>query len=231
MVCVVRRFANAMSNGSGLIRAGFTDRLNQCRPRGEAVFNSDISSRIALLLSAELNVLLCSAPVLAQVNSEATAAEPQQQGTGLEEIVVTAQRREENIQRVPIAVSAATAEQLRSAGITDTSQLAEVVPGLDFTYTAGSTEVRIRGVGTTGFGPGIENPTAVYLDGVYLAGQAGSLFSLANVERVEVLKGPQGTLFGRNATGGLVQIITPDPKFQTEGMARVTYGNYQTGAT
>ena len=193
--------------------------------------NSVKLSRISLLLSGgAFTAFLCTSPAIAQTNSEAAGSEPQQ-GAGLQEIVVTAQRREENIQRVPIAVSAATAEQLRSAGVTDTSQLAEVVPGLDFTYTAGSTEVRIRGVGTTSFGPGIENPTAVYLDGVYLAGQAGSLFSLANVERVEVLKGPQGTLFGRNATGGLVQIITPDPKFQTQGMARVTYGNYQTGGT
>lgn len=169
----------------------------------------------------------------ANQENAAAAAQPAADATsegGLQDIVVTAQRRSENLQRVPISVSAATTERLTNSGIQNTIQLAEVIPGLTFTFIAGNTQVRIRGVGTNAFGPGIENPAAIYVDGVYLASTAAALFNLANIERVEVLKGPQGTLFGRNATGGLVQIITPDPSFDFRGLGRVTYGNYDTGS-
>ncbi len=147
---------------------------------------------------------------------------------GLGEIIVTAQRREEKLQDVPVAVTAVTAEALGNKGIQNTLDLAQVVPALTFTSTAGSTQVRIRGVGTTNFGPGVENPVAIYVDGVYIASTSGAFFNLANIERVEALKGPQGTLFGRNATGGLVQVVTPDPGDEFKGLLRAGYGNYQT---
>ena len=100
---------------------------------------------------------------------------PADNNLGIDEIIVTAQRRKEPLQDVPIAVSAHTAVQLQATGVTNTLELAEITPGLSFTYTAGNTEVRIRGVGTTSFGPGIENPSAVYIDGVYIASTAGAL--------------------------------------------------------
>ena len=146
----------------------------------------------------------------------------------LAEVVVTAQRRAQNLQAVPIAVTSIRASELAAKGIQNTMDLAEVVPGLTFTAEAGSTQVRIRGVGTNGFGPGIANTVATYVDGVYIGSMAGDFFDLADVERVEVDKGPQGTLFGRNATGGAIQIITPDPSHQFKGMVSAGYGNYGT---
>ena len=182
--------------------------------------------RSYLLLSS---VFLASASVPVLADSD-TAPVVEQGQVGLAEIVVTAQRRAQNMQDVPIAVSAVTREQLEAKGVQNTLDLAQVVPGLSFTQNAGGTQVRIRGVGTSSFGPGIENPVAMYIDDIYIASTSGDFFDLANIERVEVLKGPQGTLFGRNATGGLVQVITPDPSHETSGLFRASYGNYQTSA-
>ena len=195
----------------------------------KSVLGSGCLAALACLSSTWAHAGTAEAPPGSQPAADASPP-PADNNLGIDEIIVTAQRRKEPLQDVPIAVSAHTAVQLQATGVTNTLELAEITPGLTFTYTAGNTEVRIRGVGTTSFGPGIENPSAVYIDGVYIASTAGALFNLANIDRVEVLKGPQGTLFGRNATGGLVQIITPDPVFETQGMARLSYGNYQTGA-
>jgi iron complex outermembrane receptor protein len=130
----------------------------------------------------------------------------------LEEIVVTAQKRQENMQDVPIAVTAISGDALEKAGVTDTFDLKAVAPSLNFSTAVGGFGLpRIRGVGSTGTGPGIENPVATYIDGVYIGSSTGALTSLNDIEQVAVLKGPQGTLFGRNATGGLIQITTKKP--------------------
>src|SRR5262249_23594486 len=109
-----------------------------------------------------------------------------------------------------------------------TVDLGLVTPGLTVTSASGFILPHVRGVGTTAFGPGLENSVATYLDGVYLSSGLASLISLNNVSQIEVLKGPQGTLFGRNATGGLVQITTKDPGRAFGAEADVGYGNYQT---
>jgi iron complex outermembrane receptor protein len=146
-----------------------------------------------------------------------------------EEIIVTAQRRSENIQNVPIAITALDSAQLTATGVADTETLRAAVPSLQVTTAAGGFGLpRIRGIGATGQGPGIENPVAVYLDGVYYGASFGVLQSLFDVEQVAVLKGPQGTLFGRNATGGLIQIQTRDPSFTPTASAQFGYGNYDT---
>ncbi len=146
----------------------------------------------------------------------------------LEAITVTAQRRTENLQDVPIAVTAVSATQLAANGITDLEDLALVVPGLTFSNTQGNATPRLRGVGSSAFGPGIEPETAVYVDGVYYASSESSLFSFNNIEQVAVLKGPQGTLFGRNAVAGLVQITTKDPTQEFHGDVSAGYGSYRT---
>ena len=131
--------------------------------------------------------------------------------TALEEIVVTAQRRTENLQDVPIAVTALTATSLTASRVSNTEDLNLVVPGLNYTTVAGYVLPRIRGVGSTTSTGGNENEVATYVDGVYIASSTSSLLSFNNIQEVSVLKGPQGTLFGRNATGGVIQITTRDP--------------------
>ena len=148
--------------------------------------------------------------------------------TALTEIVVTAQRRSENLQKVPISVTAITAAKLASANITTTADIASITPSLTLSQSQGSIEPRIRGIGNSSAGPSVENSVATYVDGVYIALAADSLLNLENIQQVEVLDGPQGTLFGRNATGGLVQIITKDPKSTFSGNADFSYENYDT---
>ncbi len=153
----------------------------------------------------------------------------QQSVSVLEEIVVTAQKREENLQNVPIAVTAVSGDTLEKVGITDTFDLKAVAPSLNFSTAIGGLGLpRIRGVGSTGQGPGIENPVATYIDGVYIGSSIGALTSLGDIEQVAVLKGPQGTLFGRNATGGLIQITTRTPSHEFSGDLQATAGNYGT---
>ncbi|MDE1149195.1 MAG: TonB-dependent receptor [Azospirillaceae bacterium] len=148
---------------------------------------------------------------------------------GIQEIVVTAQKRSENAQNVPIAITALNPEAMAAAGVTDTSDLKSLTPGLNFnTNLGGFGQPRVRGVGTTATGPGIENPVATYVDGVYIGSSAGALFALNDVEQVAVLKGPQGTLFGRNATGGLIQVTTKEPTQDFHADVEGTYGNYDT---
>jgi iron complex outermembrane recepter protein len=135
---------------------------------------------------------------------------PQDTG-GLTEIIVTAQRRSESLQDVPISVTALSSQQLSSVGISGIDDLAVAVPGLVVTDGAGYLFTHLRGVGATTAGAGLENPVALYVDGVYYANQTVGIFSFNNISQIEVLKGPQGTLFGRNSTGGLIQVTTADP--------------------
>lgn len=178
-----------------------------------------------LLLSSVGMLALISSPAFAQ---DQTAGPADAGFVGLEEIVVTAQRRSERLQDVPVAVTAVTAADLAAVGIQSSQDLSVVTPGLTIPQTSGYTQPRIRGVGTTSNGPGVENPVATYIDGVYIASAPSSLLTLNNIDRVEVLKGPQGTLFGRNATGGLIQIVTKDPASTPGAAASLTYGSYQT---
>lgn len=146
----------------------------------------------------------------------------------LEEIVVTAQRRAENLQEVPIAVSAITGDSLRNSGVEVSRDLPQVVPSVQFTRSGPSGLFFIRGVGTTNAAAGEEGANAFYVDDVYLGDLSQTINEFNNIERIEVLKGPQGTLFGRNATGGLVHIITREPTDETVVSGEVGYGNYNT---
>lgn len=145
-------------------------------------------------------------------------------GPVVEELVVTAQRREERLQDVPLAVSAMAGPALERAGVTNTTQLSQVMPGLTAARNTVAFTPFIRGVGTRSGAD--ESNVAVYIDGVYQPMQTSLGFDLLNVERVEVLRGPQGTLFGRNATGGLINVITSDPPQEFSGKAVVRLGNY-----
>ena len=144
------------------------------------------------------------------------------------DIVVTAQRRSERLQEVPIAITAVTSARLAASNVTTTAALLNVTPALTFSNVNGYLQPRLRGVGNSSSGAAVENSIATYVDGVYISSATGALLDLNNIERVEILKGPQGTLFGRNATGGLIQVVTRDPASTFSGNATIGYGNYET---
>ena len=140
------------------------------------------------------------------------------------EIIVTAQKRAENLQKVPIVITAVSGAQLTTAGVTSLTTLGTVVPGLNTRTTAGSYNPSIRGVSTSS--NVVENPVALYIDGVYLPQQREGARELPDVEQIAVLKGPQGTLFGRNATGGVIQITTRKPTDRFEFQSTASIDNY-----
>lgn len=144
------------------------------------------------------------------------------------EIVITATRRNQVLSDVPIAVSAISAEQLKNSGGSDIRQLNQLAPSLlvSSATNESSAVARIRGIGTVGENPGLESSVAVFIDGVYRSRTGVGLTELGEVERIEVLRGPQGTLFGRNASAGLINIITAKPSFEFGGTAEFSYGNY-----
>ncbi len=149
---------------------------------------------------------------------------------GLEdEIVITAQGRTQVLQDVPIAVTAVSAESMQNSGASDIRQLNQLAPSLLVSSTGNEANgsARIRGIGTVGDNPGLESSVAVFIDGVYRSRSGIGLNELGEIERVEVLRGPQGTLFGRNASAGLINIISKKPNMnEMEGYGEATYGNY-----
>ena len=149
-------------------------------------------------------------------------------GAMVGEVIVTANRRAENLQNVPLSVTAVSAANLTNSGVTNLQNLADVVPGLTV-QDAGFETTHLRGVGSSAIGPGVENPIAVYVDGVYYPTVTTGLIDFVDVSQVEVLKGPQGTLFGRNATGGLVQVTTKTPTHDLHLDMDASYGNYDAG--
>ncbi len=151
----------------------------------------------------------------------------------LEEIVVTAQKREQNIQDVGIAITAFTGDQMRTLGITNSFDIANFAPGVHVSgnLAGQNTQFTIRGVTQNDFNDIIEAPTAVYLDEGYIPIAQAQTFALLDIERVEILKGPQGTLFGRNATGGAVQYVSRKPSLDgVEGYFDLTTGLYDSNA-
>jgi outer membrane receptor protein involved in Fe transport len=146
-----------------------------------------------------------------------------------DEIIVTAQGRSQVLQDVPLAVSAISAQSLQNTGATDIRQLNQLAPSLlvSSTGTEANGSARIRGIGTVGDNPGLESSVAVFVDGVYRSRSGIGLNELGEIERIEVLRGPQGTLFGRNASAGLIHVLSKKPNLNSfEGYAEATYGNY-----
>jgi len=151
---------------------------------------------------------------------------PAQEAVTLQPVVVTAQRVQQNIQDVPISVAALSSNQLQGEGVVALDQLGAKVPGVDI-FQFGSqttTTITIRGVSQNDFSDQNEPPVAVYEDGAYDSFIGGAGFNLFDVNRVEVLRGPQGTLFGRNATGGVVQVINNTPTDTFQAYATLTGG-------
>lgn len=155
-------------------------------------------------------------------------ARPGTTDAGVAEIVVTAQKRSENVQRVPIVITAVTQQALANTGVQTSQGLAAALPGLQLLNIAGSLTPRVRGVGSGFTAAGIEAPIATYVDDVYHGFGPDYVADFADVEQVALLKGPQGTLFGRNATGGVLQITTRQPRDHFQGSFETSLDNYLT---
>jgi iron complex outermembrane recepter protein len=168
---------------------------------------------LALLLSA-----LSAAPAWAQEQAETDTS-------GLGDIIVTAERRAASVQETPISITALSGKALQDAGITSTESLVNATPGL-LVQRSVVGKISIRGVGNENYTIAGDPGVAVHTDGVYIARASAGLFDLFDIQRVEVLRGPQGTLYGRNATGGVINIIPNTPTDEFEAYASGEYGNY-----
>ena len=172
-----------------------------------------------------INRSLTSTAAIAAALSFAAPALAQE--SGLDTVIITAQKRGENLQDVPISINAFTDEGLKEYGVVDTQSLQMVTPGLVFNNTSSGASPYLRGVGTRLSTLGLESSVAVYVDDRYVSRSSAALFDLADIERIEVLKGPQGTLYGRNATGGAIRVITKDPGNELSGELNATIGNFE----
>ena len=180
-----------------------------------------MTSAVALAISV-------SHPVYAEEEKKAA----KQPIAMLEEITVTAQKRSENVQSVPIAISAFTSSSLSERAVASVASLSNIAPnvtldaGVPFAGSSAILAAYIRGIGQNDFAANLDPGVGVYLDGIYLARTVGANLDLPDVERVEILKGPQGTLFGRNTIGGAISVVTKDPGDEIEFSGAVTTGRF-----
>jgi iron complex outermembrane receptor protein len=179
-----------------------------------------------LLVSAGAAALIQTYGVPAQAAASAAESE---RGGALEEIIVTARKRSESAQTTPVAVSAISAEALESAHLTRIDDLSAVVPNLTITPSGtaiGVTNTTIRGIVNADYQLMNDSPVGIYVDGVVIARATGALMSIVDLERVEVLRGPQGTLFGRNTTGGAITLFTKSPAEDFRIQQKLAYGTH-----
>lgn len=169
---------------------------------------------------AQTAAAIDSAPVTSA--SQNTAADVVTFG----DIVVTAQKRSESLQKVPLAVTAVTADELQRSGIKDVQALASRVPNLTLGVNLGAAKVTMRGVGLNNLAAAAEGSIALHIDGVFVSRPIAALASFYDVERLEALRGPQGMLYGRNATGGSLNVVTRQPTEELTGYFNLTAGNY-----
>ena len=171
--------------------------------------------RSSLYAAAAVSALAASAPALGQETA-----------TGIEEIVVTAQKRAQNLQDVPVSVTAFSDTAIREAGFTNSLSIGDQVPNLEIKTFGGVPNIFIRGVGNNDFNASSIGPISIYRDDVVVASTGSQIFSLFDLERIEVVRGPQGTLFGKNTTGGAIQFFSKLPGDEFEGNARFGYGRF-----
>src|SRR5690554_1933479 len=173
-------------------------------------------------------VALSQAPLAHAQEAQPAADERDEQPTTLATMMVTAQKREEALQDVPIVVNVLPEQLLLDTGVRDIKDMQVLVPGLTVTSTqsAAQTTARIRGIGTVGDNPGLESSVGIVIDGVYRARNSVAFGDLGELERIEVLKGPQGTVFGKNTSAGVINVITRRPSYSQSAEAEITAGNY-----
>ncbi len=176
--------------------------------------------RPSLYAAAAVSALAANSPALGQ---ETDAVAPT---GGIEEIVITAQKRAQNLQEVPISVTAFSDTAIREAGFTNSLSIGDQVPNLEIKTFGGVPNIFIRGVGNNDFNASSIGPISIYRDDVVVASTGSQIFSLFDLERIEVVRGPQGTLFGKNTTGGAIQFFSKLPGDEFEGNARFGYGRF-----
>jgi len=178
-----------------------------------------------------LAALACVSAALLQTVAAQQAPASTEPAGGLQEVIVTAQKREQNLQDIGIAMSAISAADLTDLGVVGATDITKSMPAVVLTQPNGpsSFSLAIRGVVQNDFADHQESPAAIYVDDVYVSQMVGLAFSVFDVDRVEVLRGPQGTLFGRNATGGLANYITRKPTDQAGGYLDTTFGQRNLG--
>ena len=157
---------------------------------------------------------------------ETGAQETSVSDSGSEEVIVTATGRAAAVQKIPVAVSIVKEDDLRKSGGQDLRDISQLVPSIEMGpgATSGSTALRLRGIGTGSDNPGFESAVGVFVDGVYRPRPGAALSDLPELKRIEVLRGPQGTLFGRNTSAGAISVITAGPEFETSAYAETTFG-------
>lgn len=186
-----------------------------------------MSSLRSILFAATSAGALVALPAFAQTGPEADPS-ADQRASAIEDIVVTARRREESLQSAPVTVTAFSETQLLEKGINDFSRLAQATPGINFdAFPRAAPRPFFRGIGSANQGAGGDPSSVAFLDGVYLGRAAMLGIDFFDMERIEVLKGPQGTLFGKNVVGGAINFITAKPEAVAEGHAQVTVGEYE----
>ena len=191
-----------------------------------------MSNRCLVLSSLLISgAVILAQPAYAQQSGTAASGTAQEDdtadGAGVGDIVVTAQRRNELNRDVPISITAFNADGLAKTGVTDARGLMQITPGLNFQQFGSSAQPLIRGIGSTGGGVGDSSNVSIYIDGVYQPFQAANFLRFSDLDRIEVLKGPQGTLFGRNAAGGAISITTLKPKLgEASGKFSASYGRF-----
>jgi len=165
---------------------------------------------------------LCTSTGAAAQDASRSFAEP------ASEIIVTAQKRAQGVQDVPISMTVLHEGALRDAGVRDIKDLTILAPGLQIVSTSSeaTTTARLRNIGTAGENPGLESSVGIEIDGVYRPRAGVGLGDLGEIERVEVLKGPQGTLFGKNSSAGVIRVMTKKPEFSAGGSTELTVGNF-----
>ncbi len=183
-----------------------------------------MSSRSMSLRIAVFATLAAAAMPLAAQETQET----QEGSRQIDTIVVTAQKREQSLQDVPIVVTTISEQLLQDTGVQDIKDLTLLTPGLIVTSTTSEsvTTARIRGIGTVGDNPGLESSVGVVIDGVYRPRNGVSFGDLGELERIEVLKGPQGTLFGKNTSAGVINVVTKRPSFDFGSQIELTAGDY-----
>ena len=185
------------------------------------------SRKLQRSLLSHAVVIALAATVAAPALAQSTTTDSEMPTT-LSAITVTAQKREEALQDVPIVINVLPEQLLQDTGVRDIKDMQVLVPGLTVTSTqsAAQTTARIRGIGTVGDNPGLESSVGIVIDGVYRARNSVGFGDLGEMERIEVLKGPQGTVFGKNTSAGVINVITRRPSYTQAVEGEVTVGNY-----